>query len=105
MFLYAAVLLPSVSDRLQVSVDVGALGKHLELNLNRTDFQIRDEGINNASLFSRTAKHKVYRDHLYNFDIAVILCVNNPIGYFFNRQIFCDGIEIFCFRCLLWVVV
>ena len=82
-----------LADGIQVPVNVRTLCQCLELHLDRGNFQIGNEGVNDAALLSRAAKQEVDGNHLYNLDIAVISCINDTMLNLLDRDIVRQGIE------------
>ena len=87
------LMLQLPADGIQVPVNVRTLCQCLELHLDRGNFQIGNEGVNDAALLSRAAQQEVDGNHLYNLDIAVISCINDAVLNLLNRDIVRQGIE------------
>ena len=78
---------------IQMPVNVRTFCQCLELHLDRGNFQIGNEGVNDAALLSRAAQQEVDGNHLYNLDIAVISCINDAVLNLLDRDIVRQGIE------------
>ena len=87
------LMLQFLADGIQMPVNVRTLCQCLELHLDRGNFQIGNEGVNDAALLSRAAQQEVDGNHLYNLDIAVISCINDAVLNLLNRDIVRQGIE------------
>ena len=81
------------ADGIQMPVNVRTLCQCLELHLDRGNFQIGNEGVNDAALLSRAAQQEVDGNHLYNLDIAVISCINDAVLNLLDRDIVRQGVE------------
>ena len=87
------LMLQLPADGIQVPVNVRTLCQCLELHLDRGNFQIGNEGVNDAALLSRAAQQEVDGNHLYNLDIAVISCINDAVLNLLDRDIVRQSIE------------
>ena len=87
------LMLQLPADGIQMPVNVRTLCQCLELHLDRGNFQIGNEGVNDAALLSRAAQQEVDGNHLYNLDIAVISCINDAVLNLLDRDIVRQGIE------------
>ena len=81
------------ADGIQMPVNVRTLCQCLELHLDRGNFQIGNEGVNDAALLSRAAQQEVDGNHLHNLNIAVISCINDAVLNLLDRDIVRQGIE------------
>ena len=81
------LMLQLPADGIQMPVNVRTFCQCLELHLDRGNFQIGNEGVNDAALLSRAAKQEVDGNHLYNLDIAVISCINDAVLNLLDRDI------------------
>ena len=87
------LMLQLPADGIQMPVNVRTFCQCLELHLDRGNFQIGNEGVNDAALLSRAAQQEVDGNHLYNLDIAVISCINDTVLNLLDRDIVRQGIE------------
>ena len=81
------------ADSIQMPVNVRTLCQCLELHLDRGNFQIGNEGVNDTALLSRAAKQEVDGNHLYNLNIAVISRINDTVLNLLDRDIVRQSIE------------
>ena len=87
------LMLQLPADGIQVPVNVRTLCQCLELHLDRGNFQIGNERVNDTALLSRAAQQEVDGNHLYNLDIAMISCINDAVLNLLDRDIVRQGIE------------
>ena len=74
-------------------VNVRSLGQHLELDFCRSNLQIGNERVDDSALFLGTTQHKVHRNDLNHLDVAMVFGVDDAVLYFFNRNIFSEGVQ------------
>ena len=87
------LMLQLPADGIQMPVNVRTLCQCLELHLDRGNFQIGNEGVNDAALLSRAAQQEVDGNHLHNLNIAVISCINDAVLNLLDRDIVRQGVQ------------
>ena len=76
-----------------MAVDIRALRQHLELYLDRGNFQIADKGIDDTALFLGAAEQEIDRNDFHDLYIAVVSGVDHTILDFFDGNIIRQQIE------------
>ena len=74
-------------------VNIGPAGQNLELDFSRGNLEIRDERINDITLFPRTAQQKVDGNDLDHLDISMISGVDHAVRHFLNRDVVCNLVQ------------
>ena len=85
--------------RLYMAVDIRALSQHLELHLDRGNFQITDKGIDDTALFLGAAEQEIDRNDFHDLYIAVVSGVDHTLLDFFDGNVIRQQIE----RCHLFL--
>ena len=82
-----------LTHRVQVAVNIRAAGQDLDLQLDRRDFQVRNEGVDDIPLLSGAPQHEIDRDNLDYLDKPMVLGVDNAVLHLLNGQIIRHRIE------------